>query len=146
MTQTGEEPANPSRRRALRLLAVGAAGIGMALLGSEVVFNSKPTKSPEQSATLANATEAGAIQASSIRVKVRYFQMTNVLPGLQVEYFVLAAPAEYRQLLAAVVEKHPAISGMTPTMLVLVNGVVASSETRLNDGDEVDMIPTVSGG
>ena len=134
----------------IRLLALGAAGAGLALVGADALFNSRLSGGASSQTSVSTAIPAtrAAIQtqSGSLRVKVRYFQMAGTLPGVQQEFFVLQRPARYSLLLEEVVGKHPVISGMMPTMLVLVDGLVAEADTPLNDGDEVDFIPTVSGG
>ena len=143
-------PANPSRRRAIRLLALCTAGAGLALVGADAIFSSKPGGSISSQTSVLTAAPttraAGQAQSANLRVKVRYFQMAGALPGVQQEFFVLERPARFGQLLEEVVGEHPVIAGMMPTMLVLVDGLVAEADTPLDDGDEVDFIPTVSGG
>jgi len=80
-----------------------------------------------------------------IKVKVMYFQMPLVLNARE-EYFVLQSPAYFRDLLANILQEHPALSPMTSSMLILVDGVHAQPTTVLRDGDEVDLIPAVAGG
>jgi len=72
--------------------------------------------------------------------------MSATLPGVTQEYFVLPSPATYSRLLNVVVVAHPVLSSMMSSMLVLVDGVVAKSDTSLQDGDEVDFIPAMAGG
>ena len=62
------------------------------------------------------------------------------------EYFVLPNPAYFRDLLTEVLEKHPALSPMIPTMMILVDGIVALPGTALRNGDEVDFVPAIPGG
>jgi len=90
--------------------------------------------------------ESGSGQTTDTRVKVRYFQMNSALPGVTKEYYVLPSPAVYSELRAAVIASHPVLTRMMPTMLVLVDGVVPKGDTPLQDGDEVDYIPTIGGG
>jgi len=143
-------PANPSRRRVIRLLALCAAGAGLAFFGADVIFSSKPGGSVSSQTSVLTTTSAaraaGQTQSANLRVKVRYLQMAGTLPGVQQEFFVLQRPAGFGQLLEKVVGEHPVIAGMMPTMLVLVDGLVAEPDTPLDDGDEVDFIPTASGG
>jgi len=143
-------PANPSRRHLLRLVAVAAVGGGIALVGSSVLFGSKALPGGSNRAAspeLQGDTEGmGGSSSASVKVKVEYFQMANALPGIREEYFTLGSPAQFSQLLAAVVDEHPVISGMMPSMLVLVDGVVATADTPLKNGDEVDLIPAITGG
>jgi molybdopterin converting factor small subunit len=93
-----------------------------------------------------STNDEAASGSTFVRIKVRYFQMSDALPGVNQEYYVLPSPAHYPGLLTAVISSHPVLSGMMPNMLVLAEGIVAGSNTLLRDGDEVDFIPTVSGG
>jgi molybdopterin converting factor small subunit len=72
--------------------------------------------------------------------------MSAALPGVTQEYFVLPTPATYGGLLNAVVAAHPALASMMSSMMVLVDGLVAKSDTPLQNGDEVDFIPAMAGG
>ena len=78
-------------------------------------------------------------------IKVRFLQMSQVVPKSQ-EYFAIRSPGQYSDLLSAVLSKYPVIGGITPTMMVLVDGVPARAATPLEDGDEVDFIPALGGG
>jgi molybdopterin converting factor small subunit len=137
-------PSDPSRRRLLKLIAIGAAGIGIAALGYRLMPDS-PSGTVHQALaqTSGSESEGAAVDA---RIRVRYFQMVNAIPDVQAEVFVLGPPTTYGHLLAEVVDRHPAVSGMVPNMLVLVNGVAARPDTPLDDGDEVDFIPAIAGG
>lgn len=66
--------------------------------------------------------------------------------GVKEEYFVLQTPAYFSDLLAQVTQKHPTMSPMIPTMMILIDGVPASKSASLRNGDEVDFIPAVAGG
>ena len=150
MTSDDAGPADPSRRRLLRLVAVVAAGSGIALLGSGLLFNSRTAPGgPDRTAPPTLAANAGLTAegaASYSRIKVKYFQMASTLPGIREEFFTLRSPARFSELLAEVVDRHPVLLGMVPNMLVLIDGLVAKADSPLNDGDEVDFIPATAGG
>ena len=81
-----------------------------------------------------------------MRVIVKLFAVVREKAG--VEGFLLELPegsnvAAARQ---AVVEKYPAIKGMLDRAAFAVNREYASLTTALNDGDELAVIPPVSGG
>lgn len=80
-----------------------------------------------------------------IKVKVMYFQMPLVVSSSE-EHFVLQSPAYFRDLMTEILEEHPALSPMIPTMMIMIDGLPARGETALMDGDEVDFIPTIAGG
>jgi molybdopterin converting factor small subunit len=134
----------------LRLVAFAAVGGGIALLGSGFLFNaSKPasgqaSQAMDSTSSTPVVTAAGG-SAASLTVKVMYFQMANYV-NIKEEYFVLPSPARFSQLLSSVTGKHPVLTGMMPSMMVLVDGVSARPDTLLNEGDEIDFIPAASGG
>lgn len=82
-----------------------------------------------------------------VTVKVIYFQM-NQFVSVDDEYFDLPSPASLSDLLDAVTQRHPSLSAeMMATMLILVNNAPAAGlDPALNDGDVVDLVPTVAGG
>ncbi len=79
------------------------------------------------------------------KVKAMYLQMPLVV-GVTEEYFVLSSPAYFRDFQTRVLERHPALSPMLRSMLILIDGVPAYPDAPLRDGDEVDFIPTSAGG
>lgn len=82
---------------------------------------------------------------ASLRVKAMYFQMPQVVSTRE-EYFVLQSPAYFSDLLNGVLGKHPSLSAMMPSMMILIDGVRTLPDIALRDGDEVDFIPAVAGG
>ncbi len=139
-----------SRRRMLKSAVVlSAVGAGV-ILGFDALVTAAPS-----SASGAESTSTAPLQASSssgtsatgtsIRVKVVYLRMPQTF-SITEEYFVLQSPAYYRDLLSEVVDEHPFISAMIPTMTVLVDGYFGQQGTPLKDGDEVDFVPYMAGG
>jgi molybdopterin converting factor small subunit len=130
-------------------MALVAVGGCVALLGPGLLSLS-PSNQGSQRQTAAqsqSSTEESANgKTAYTRVKVRYFQMSSVIPGVTQEYFALPSPATYGELSASVTAAHPALTSMMPTMLVLVDGVVPGGNTPLQNGDEVDFIPAMAGG
>ena len=132
----------------LKSLGIVAVGGCLALIGLGVLTRARPNPGivgNPQTQQVAGQMASGSDVTYS-RVKVRYFQMSDVLDGLTEEYFSLQNPASYGDLLIAVVAAHPPLSSMMASMLVLVDGVVAKRGASLEDGDEVDFIPAISGG
>jgi len=123
-----------SRRELIRMMVLSAVGIGMAAATSIPLFEIKPVSG-----------KATASQSVPITVKVVYFQMPQLVENHQ-EYFVLQSPAIFGELLEQVTRAHPVLASMTQSMMILVNGSVAKSNTPLNGGDEVDFIPAFAGG
>jgi len=136
-----------SKRKALRAIGVVVAAGGIAVLGSSLL---RPVAlASGQASTQTTATSVGTDGKSSVtysRIKVMYFQMPSTVTGTKEEYYVLPDPSDYSVLLRAILAAHPALDRMLPTMLVLVDGLVADSGTPLANGDEVDFIPSMVGG
>ena len=149
MTSSPRDPPDLSRRMALKAMAVIAVGGCVALLGSGLLSHLKvdsPSQGQTTASELQDSTSESGGQSAYTRVKVRYFQMSSTLPGVTQEYFVIKSPATYGGLRDAVVAAHPALASMMSGMLVLVDGVVATGSMPLQNGDEVDLIPTMAGG
>ena len=139
-----------SKRKLLRLIAFAGAGGAVAVLLSGSLTNAFPDLSSESTVSPGETTghsvaPIGDFTASPIMIKVRFLQMSQVVPKSQ-EYFAIRSPGRYSDLLSAVLSKYPVIGGMIPTMMVLVDGVPARAATPLEDGDEVDFIPALGGG
>lgn len=143
-------PPDPSRRKALKVLSAIAIGGCIVFLGSGLLPASRSGLTGQTQskayASAASTVSARGNQAKYLRVKVRYFQMSSTLPGISEEYFVLPDPANYGDLLHTVTAAHPVLATMLPSMLILVDGVVAKGEMQMRDGDEADFIPVMSGG
>ena len=165
MVSTPDDDKRISRRRLLKsALLFSAVGAGVVLFGaagraaageatpSKNRQSSLPSGLSETTTSSASSTPqaspaapAATASGSSVRVKASYFQMPLAV-GVKEEYFVLQTPAYFSDLLAQVTEKHPIMSPMIPTMMILIDGVPASKSSLLRSGDEVDFIPAVAGG
>jgi len=150
LTQNPSDAPDPSRRRALKAIAFVAVGGCVAFLASGLLSlpGADSGSQKEVAASESQVSTQGSANGQSgyTRVKVRYFEMSAPLPGLTQEYFVLQSPATYSGLQNAVVAAHPALASMMSSMLVLVDGLIATSDTPLQDGDEVDFVPAIAGG
>lgn len=87
-------------------------------------------------------TEAGV----GVRVRVRLFAMQRELAGTRQLEIELADGATIEDAWRVVVERFPALGPGRASVRFAHNGAYAPAETRLADGDEVAMIPPVSGG
>ena len=163
MTPAPDDEKRISRRRLLKTaLLFSAVGAGIVLLGgaARAAPSAEPSsKSFLQSSLLGGSAESTSSTSSqlqtssaaltssgpSVRVKASYFQMPQIVE-VKEEYFVLQSPAYFSDLLAQVTEKHPSMSQMIPTMMILIDGVPASKGSPVRDGDEVDFIPAIAGG
>ncbi len=137
-----------TRRRLLKTaLLLSAVGGGIVVLGGAsglVAGASPPSRAAVQTAT--QSAGSSAVSGAPVRVKVMYFQMRQTIPDITEERFTLESPAYFGDVLKSVVEKHPVLSKMMPTMMTLVDGTPGRPGTLLKDGDEVDLIPAIAGG
>ncbi|HEX4898313.1 MAG TPA: molybdopterin converting factor subunit 1 [Candidatus Limnocylindrales bacterium] len=79
-------------------------------------------------------------------IRIRLFAMQRELAGTRELAVELAAGATVEAAWAALVARHPVLAPGRPAVRFAVNGEYAGPETLLADGDEVAMIPPVSGG
>jgi molybdopterin converting factor small subunit len=135
---------NISRRRLLRsAIFLSVAGVGI-ILGLESAYT---LTTSSVSGSESNSTQAALIPSGSpITVTVTYVGMPLRITDTRKEDFTLRSPARFSDLLDMVVERHPLVSTMVPTMLISVNGVVERPEAVLTDGAEVALLPAVVGG
>jgi MoaD family protein len=81
-----------------------------------------------------------------IRVRVRLFAIQRELVGAREVVVELASGATIEAAWAALVEVHPVLAPGRPAVRFARNGEYADPETELADGDELAVIPPVSGG
>lgn len=81
-----------------------------------------------------------------IRVRVRLFAVQRELAGTRTLTVELADGATIEDAWEAVVARHPALRPGRPYVRFARNAAYAPPETTLAEGDEVAMIPPVSGG
>jgi molybdopterin converting factor subunit 1 len=81
-----------------------------------------------------------------LRVKVRLFAVQRELAGTREVLLDLADDADVEAAWAALVARHPVLAPGRPSVRFARNGDYADPTTPLTDGDEVAMIPPVSGG
>ena len=91
-------------------------------------------------------TEAEAGAAARIRVHVRLFAMQRELAGTRGLDLVLAPGATIEDAWASLVERYPVLGPGRQAVRFARNGSYAQAEESLEEGDEVAMIPPVSGG
>jgi MoaE-MoaD fusion protein len=82
----------------------------------------------------------------SINVRVRLFAIQRELAGTREVALVLAEGADVEAAWTALVERHPILAPGRASLRFARNGDYADPTTPLADGDEVAMIPPVSGG
>ena len=89
---------------------------------------------------------AAGLDPGQVRVRIRLFAMQRELAGTRVVEVALPAGATIEDAWAALVDRFPNLAPGRPALRFARNGSYAPPETRLGDGDEVAMIPPVSGG
>jgi len=82
----------------------------------------------------------------TVRVRVRLFAVQRELAGTREVALELADGADVEAAWAAVITRFPALAPGRPSMRFARNGDYADPGEVLADGDEVAMIPPVSGG
>ncbi|MBI4415449.1 MAG: MoaD family protein [Euryarchaeota archaeon] len=86
------------------------------------------------------------VPVDDVDVTVRFFAAYRELTGLRETRVALADGATLGDLLARVFEAHPKLARYRPSMLLAVNQEFADPGVRLKAGDEVALLPPVSGG
>jgi molybdopterin converting factor subunit 1 len=81
-----------------------------------------------------------------IRVRVRLFAVQRELAGTREVALELPDDADVEAAWSALVERHPVLGPGRASLRFARNGDYAEPTTVLADGDEVAMIPPVSGG
>lgn len=81
-----------------------------------------------------------------VKVKVLYFAQAREIIGKYAEYFSLEMPTTAGGLLGRVIESHPSLLPLRPSLRVSINQELAEEGARINDGDEVGILPPVAGG
>jgi molybdopterin converting factor subunit 1 len=75
-----------------------------------------------------------------------YFAQARRVTGIASETLAPAAPLTADQLWAEILRRHPDLALLHPVIRLARNGEFASAETVFQAGDEVALIPPVSGG
>ncbi len=88
----------------------------------------------------------GTRAAARIRVHVRLFAMQRELAGTRGLDVALPTGATIEDAWAALTERFPSLAPGRPAVRFARNGAYAPADATLEDGDEVAMIPPVSGG
>ncbi|MCZ6660874.1 MAG: molybdopterin converting factor subunit 1 [bacterium] len=81
-----------------------------------------------------------------MKVTVLYFASCKDVVGAAEETVELEPGANAQDLLEVLIRTHPDLKGLEPALAVSVNQEYAAREASLADGDEVALIPPVSGG
>ena len=81
-----------------------------------------------------------------MHIRVRLFAVQRELAGTRELAIELADGATIEDAWLVVIARHPALAPGRPYLRFARNAAYATPETILADGDEVAMIPPVSGG
>jgi molybdopterin converting factor subunit 1 len=81
-----------------------------------------------------------------VTVTVRYFAAAREAAGLSAETVDLPAEATVTTLLRDLVRRHPGLSALVGTLRVARSDRFVQPGTLLLEGDDVALIPPVSGG
>jgi molybdopterin synthase catalytic subunit len=83
---------------------------------------------------------------STMRVQVLFFGQLKDLTGRPGESLPLADHATLQDVLAHYSEKYPSIHKLARSLALSINQEYAAHDAALHDGDEVALLPPVSGG
>jgi molybdopterin converting factor subunit 1 len=83
---------------------------------------------------------------AGLRVRIRLFAIQRELAGSREVALELPATATVADAWAGLVARHPVLAPGRSSVRFAVNGEYAGPDTPLGDGDEVAVIPPVSGG
>ena len=82
----------------------------------------------------------------TIDITILYFAMFREQVCTQREQMRVPSGTVAGEILGIITQKHPALTHLSATTLVMVNEVYADDHQVLADGDEIALIPPVSGG
>ena len=83
---------------------------------------------------------------STIHVNVLYFAGAKEATGVRMESMKLPTNTAVKELLSNLSLMHPKIRDMLNIVQISVNYEVVDRDTILNEGDEVGIMPPISGG
>jgi molybdopterin synthase catalytic subunit len=81
-----------------------------------------------------------------MKVHVLFFGMLKEVAGRSSELFELPEDSSAQSLLAILMEKYPGIRESLASIAIAVNQHYRPPDTKLRDGDEIALLPPVSGG
>lgn len=81
-----------------------------------------------------------------MKVRLKFFGAIKEMMRMAQADLEVPAGATVSQLLAVLADQHPQTREFLPALAVAVNLEYASPDSPLKDGDEVGLIPPVSGG
>lgn len=75
-----------------------------------------------------------------------YFAQAKRVAGISSETLAPSAPLTSDQLWAEILRRHPDLALLHPVIRLARNGEFAASDALFHPGDEIALIPPVSGG
>jgi len=81
-----------------------------------------------------------------MRVTILYFAQLRERRGASTETLELPVGGDVAMALATIAKSHPDVAPHLPRVQVAVNQVIVAATAPLSDGDELALIPPVSGG
>lgn len=81
-----------------------------------------------------------------MKVKVLYFAAARERTGVGTEQVELGEPQAVGPFVDELCRRHPRLGELRPALRLAVNLEFVGDDTALVDGDEVALIPPVSGG
>jgi molybdopterin converting factor subunit 1 len=81
-----------------------------------------------------------------MKISVLFFGALKDLVGRSAESIDLPEGAQVRELLLYYARRAPRFEAMVPSLAIAVNQEYSGVERTLRDGDEVGLLPPVSGG
>ncbi|MEY2414385.1 MAG: MoaE-MoaD fusion protein [Acidobacteriaceae bacterium] len=86
------------------------------------------------------------VKTRTIQIEVLFFGMLKDLIGKESDALTLNEGATVNSVIKHYQQQTPRLTGLVPSLAVSVNQEYAGSTTTLHDGDEVALLPPVSGG
>ena len=81
-----------------------------------------------------------------INIKILYFAFIKELTGVRSDKMKLPYGSTIHNLLTNILDIYPQIHNLLKSIKVSVNYKVVDTDTILKDGDEVALLPPISGG
>src|SRR3569833_1161994 len=81
-----------------------------------------------------------------MNVKILYFAVLRERRGVSAETLDLPDGADVAMALAMIAKQNPGVAPLLPRAQVAVNQAIVAATTPLGEGDELALIPPVSGG
>ena len=81
-----------------------------------------------------------------MEVRVRFFAMLRDAAGTEECWLVVRPDARGVDIKTALTERYPQLTGFVSSARLAINQEYQSWEAMLRDGDELTLIPPVSGG